>query len=284
LATTTIQKENVKRPSSSWRMFVGSICVVLVVAALYPTSPLRRLIHESFLARATSAHYELLFPPGALSSDSISQLIAQHEKLFAALDAKIGDVASTSTIRIIFENATSAVNGGPAYTVDGTTIRTFLNAQVPSLDPAADAEALLYAAWGKPGNVEVARWTAHWLVGEWQNQEIGMAAAGVEHSLGHTTVARLLGPQNSAMSAGDRTLLGAAWINEVAELGGLAQVRKLYSAKLADLDLATVSQTLGTTPVEVEREWQLWIFAYLAGIPSGPTSGMPPNMHMPHQP
>ncbi len=275
---------NVKRSNGIWRILVGSIVIILAAAAFYPTSPLRRLIHESLLARATSAHYELRFPPGALSSAAIAELVARHEKLFTALDAKIGDSASTSTIRIIFDRAATAVNGEPAYTVDGTTIRTFLNAQVPQVDPAADAEALLNAAWGKPGNAEVGRWTAHWLLGEWNNQEIGMAAAGVEHTLGHTTVARLLGPQNATASAEDRTLLGAAWTNEVAELGGVAQVRKLYSTKMANLDLASVSQALGNSPLEVERKWQLWIFAYLAGMPSGPASGMPANMPMPHQP
>jgi hypothetical protein len=271
-----------KRLNDSWPILLALACAAAAIAALYPTSPLRRVIHESFLARATSAHYELRFRAGALTSDGITQLTAQHEKLFAALDSKIGNSASTATIRIIFDEPAAGLSAGPAYTVDGTTIRTFFNAPIPQVNPAADAEALLNAAWGTAGNEEIARWTAHWLLGEWNNQEIGMAAAGVEHSLGHTTVAKLLGAQSAAFTEEDRTLLGAAWISEVAELGGVSEVRKLYSTRLNNLDLAAVSQALGTTPTEVERKWQLWIFAYLAGMPAGPAPGMPPNMHMGH--
>ena len=260
---------------------MGSLVIVLAVAALYPTSPLRRLIHDSLLARATSAHYEFRFPPKALPADAIAQLVAQHEKLFDALDAKIGDAGSTSTIRIIFDTATAVTSNRPPYTVDGTTIRSFINAQVPRVDPAADAEALLNAAWGKPGNPEIGLWTAHWLLGQWNGQEIGMAAAGVEHSMSHTTLGKLLERDRSAMSAEDRTLLGSAWISQVAELGGQARVRKLYTAKMERPDVAAVSQVLGTTPAEAERKWQLWIFAYVAGMPSGTVSGMPANMPMP---
>ena len=121
-----------------------------------------------------------------------------------------------------------------------------------------------------------------WLVGEWRGAEIGMAAAQVEQRLGHKKVASLLvDPGGEISSPEDRTLLGAAWISEIAEFGGANGVRKLYSAKMPHPDVAQVTKALGTTPLELDRKWQLWMYAYLAGMPSMPhDSGMPMEMPM----
>ena len=73
--------------------------------------------------------------------------------------------------------------------------------------------------------------------------------------------------------------LGGAWLSEIAELDGPAQVRKLYSAKMPAFDLANVSKTLGTNPLELDRKWQMWMYAYLAGMPSASQS-MHMNMEM----
>ena len=68
----------------------------------------------------------------------------------------------------------------------------------------------------------------------WQGKELGMAAAEVEQRFGHKRVANLLGqPPDAAISPQDCALLGAAWINAIAELGGAVEVRKLYSAKMS---------------------------------------------------
>ncbi len=70
-------------------------------------------------------------------------------------------------------------------------------------------------------------------------------------------------------------------MSEVAEFAGPAQVHKLYSAPLTRLDLAQVAQVLGKSPPELEREWQLWIDAYIAGMPAASHSRtMPENMPM----
>ena len=164
----------------------------------------------------------------------------------------------------------------------GTTIRTKLKGRIPKLPAAADAEALLYAAWGKPGNAQVARWTAVWLVGEWRGAEIGMAAAQVEQRLGHKKVASLLvDPGGEISSLDDRTLLGAAWISEIAEFGGADAVRKLYAAKMPHPNVAEVTKALDTTSLELDRKWQLWMYSYLAGMPTmPPDSTMQMNMPM----
>src|SRR4029077_18550184 len=228
-----------------------------------------------------------LCPPGALSQEAMRKFATEREPLFANLDKKLGDADSNKEIRVIFD---STFPGPPAdeigqqpYSVSGTTIRTKLSGRILKLPAAADAEALLHAAWGKPGNAQLAKWTALWLVGEWRGTEIGMAAAQVEQRLGHKRVASVLVDPGGEISApADQTLLGAAWISEIAEFRGSATIRKLYGTRMLHLNVADVTKALGTTPLELDRKWQLWIYAYLAGMPSMPhDSGMPMNMPMP---
>jgi hypothetical protein len=263
--------------------------IVLTVASLAALSvffarPLLRFIRESLMQRATSAHYEVLSPPGAMTPETLRQFAFDREALFTTLDRKLDDAGSNAEIQIIFYPDSSApfsTAGTPQrYAVTGTTIRTVNHGRTPQLDPAADAEALLHAAWGDPGNSRLGQWAAAWLLGEWHGAELGMAAGGVEQRIGHKKVSSLLDPSTREISSPeDQTLLGAAWLSEIAELDGPAEVRKLYLAKMPELDLADVTRTVGTTPLELERQWQMWMYAYLAGMPS-PTQSAPMNMPM----
>ena len=256
-------------------------CVVLAVIVVFFGHALRRYARESLMQRVTSAHYQVLCPPGALSQEAMTQFATQREMLFVALNRKLNDAASNSEIRVIFDpdfKAGAASTGvAEAYDVTGTTVRIGLSGRVPQLDPAADAEALLHVAWGEPGSAVIAHWTALWLIGRWQGQELGMAAAEVEQRVGHKQVASLLGQSPDAgISPQDRALLGAAWVNAIAEFGGAAEVRKLYSAKMTKLDVAEVTKALGTTSMELERKWQMWMYAYIAGMPpAGHSMAMP---------
>ena len=260
-------------------------CIAVVVIAVFFASPVRRYVRESLMQSVTSAHYQVLCPPGALSQEVMTKFASQREPLFASLDGKLDDAASNAEIRIIldphFKAAGTTASTTQVYEVTGRTIRTRLSGRVPELDPAADAEALLHVAWGKPGNPLIAHWTALRLVGQWQGQELGMAAAELEQRLGHKKVANLLEQlPGAATSPQDRALLGAAWVSAIAELGGGAEVRKLYSAKLTQLDVAEVTGALGTTPTELERKWQMWMYSYLAGMPPA-THSMTMPMDMP---
>ncbi|HEV7966295.1 MAG TPA: hypothetical protein VGP19_01925 [Candidatus Acidoferrales bacterium] len=259
----------------------------IVILFYFFAGHLQRFVREALMQRVTSAHYEILCPPGALSQNAMTEFAMKREPLFTALDKKLNDADSNREIRIVFDTnfpgPPPGETGQQSYSVSGRTIRTELNGKSPRLPAAADAEALLYEAWGKPGNVQLARWTAIWLVGEWRGTEIGMAAAQVEQRLGHKNVASLLVDPGGEISApDDRDLLGAAWISEIAEFGGSDAVRKLYAAKMPHPNVAQVTKTLGTTPLELDRKWQLWMYAYLAGMPSMPhDSAMPMNMPMP---
>ena len=258
----------------------------LSIALLFFGGALRRFVRESLMQSVTSTHYEILCPPGALSQEAMREFATMREPLFASLDKKVGDAVSNIEIRVVFDpNIPGPPVGDPdqqPYSVTGTTIRTRLNGRVPQLSAAADAEALLYATWGRPGNAQIARWTAIWLVGEWRGAEIGMAAAQVEQRLGHKKVVSILrDPGSEISSPDDQALLGAAWVSEIAEFGGAETVRKLYATKMAHPNVAAVANALGTTPLELDRKWQLWMYAYLAGMPTGSRdSGMPMNMPM----
>jgi hypothetical protein len=261
------------------------LCLALLVGVVFFAQPLRRYIRELLMQSVTSAHYRVLCPPGALSQAAMTQFATQREPLFTSLNEKLNDVASNAEIRVLFDPdfkaSSAAASPEQLYEVTGATVRTLLRGRVPELDPAADAEALLHIAWGQPGNPLVAQWTARWFVSG-QGQELGMAAAEVEQKIGHKKVANLLGqPLDPNLSSQDRTLLGAAWINAIAELGGVTEVRKLYSAKMKSLDVAEVTNALGTNPTELERKWQMWMYAYIAGMPPvNPSMKMPMDMPM----
>jgi hypothetical protein len=260
----------------------------IVVAIFMYLSPLPRLIRESLMQRVTSAHYEILCSTGALSKDAMTEFAKQREPLFAAMNKKLDGAAANVKIRIVFENEfvqhlPIERDLGTFYLVSGRTIRATLDGKNPQLPLAADAEAILNTAWGEPEDRQIVQWTVAWLAGEWRGKDIGMAAAQLEQNLGHTRLAIVLSDpaENKFAYVEDQNLLGAAWISEVAELGGMDEVHKLYSAKPPRLTVAEAAKLLGTTPLELDRKWQLWMYSYLAGMPSMPhDSGMQMDMPM----
>jgi hypothetical protein len=270
--------------------------LALVVVLAFFAGRLHRAVREALMQAVTSAHYQILCPPKELTQAAMQQFATQREPLFTSLDRKLGDAASNTEIKIIFDNDVPTPEAAPGmaqdYSVSGTTIRTGLDGPTPKLDPAADAEALLYVAWGKPGNALIAYWTAKWLVEGGRGDELGMAAADIDRNGSHRKISELLKPPlNKSLSSQDRATLGAAWINEIAELSGPAQIKKLYKAKMTNLNVPEVTRALGISPMELERRWQMWIYAYVAGMPGGNHSmsmpmdmpmDSPMNMPMPH--
>jgi hypothetical protein len=264
-----------------------AIAAILVAIAIF-FSPLPRFIRESFMQRATSAHYEILCPRDSLSQDAMEDFARARETSFAAMNKKIGDTASDVKIRIVFDNEffrdwPGDRGPGTLYWVSRRTIHATFRGKIPDLPLAADAEAILNSVWGRSEDRQIVWWTTAWLAGDWRGQDIGMAAAQLEQKLGHKRLAIVLSDpaDNKIESVKDQDLLGAAWISEVAEFGGADAVHKLYAAKMEYPNIALAAQVLGTTPLELDRKWQLWMYSYLAGMPPMPSgSGMQMKMPM----
>src|SRR5258706_9655044 len=125
-------------------------------------------MRESLMQSVTSGHYRVLCLAGGLSQRAMTEFATQGEPLFTSLNGKLNDVASNAEIRVIFDpdfkTSSAAASPEQLYEVRGATARTLLRGRVPELDPAADAEALLHIAWGRPSNPLVAHWAARWLV------------------------------------------------------------------------------------------------------------------------
>jgi hypothetical protein len=264
-----------------------AIAAILVAIAIF-FSPLPRFIRESFMQRATSAHYEILCTRGAVSLDAMEDFAGSRETSFSAMNKKLDGAAANVKIRIVFDNEffrgwSDDRGPGTLYAVSGKTIRATLEGKSPQLPLAADAEAILNTVWGGSKDRQIVWWTRTWLAGDWRGQDIGMAAAQLEQKLGHKRLAIVLSDpaDNKIESVEDQDLLGAAWISEVAEFGGADAVHKLYAAKMEYPNIALAAQVLGTTPLELDRKWQLWMYSYLAGMPSMPSgSGMQMKMPM----
>lgn len=151
-----------RRSRGLW-IILGIFFLALMVRTLGISNPLRHWIRESRVQRIASAHYQVSYPVGAIRQEALEQFLSQRESLFATLNDRLGGRASGARIRIIFDPEFSSKDFAPTatefYSVDGMNIRTRLNGSAPELDSAADAEAMLTAAWGKPGNPLIAQWT-----------------------------------------------------------------------------------------------------------------------------
>jgi hypothetical protein len=285
MSATTVRK--VRGFSKTWALFSVFIAALATVLFFFGGAILP-LVRESFMQRATSAHYEILCTRGALSLDAMEDFAGSRETSFTAMNKKLDGAAANVKIRIVFDNEffrgwSDDRGSGTLYEVAGRTIRATLEGKIPQLPLAADAEAILNAVWGRSKDRQIVWWTRAWLAGDWRGQDIGMAAAQLEQKLGHKRLAIVLSDpaDNKIESVEDQDLLGAAWISEVAEFGGADAVRKLYAAKMEYPNVAVAAQVLGTTPLELDRKWQLWMYSYLAGMPPMPSgSGMQMKMPM----
>ena len=70
------------------RLFAGHRAIVLALPFFFGT--IRRFVRESLMQRVTSIHYEILCPPKALTQDAMVTFAAQRERLFNALNKKLG--------------------------------------------------------------------------------------------------------------------------------------------------------------------------------------------------
>ncbi|HYB61558.1 MAG TPA: hypothetical protein VEH50_08775 [Methylomirabilota bacterium] len=260
---------------------------VLLLIALLNSQALRRWYGERTMSRVDSAHYEVLSPPGAFTTEQISDFVAARETLLNDMAGRLHISAGKVRLRVIiypdFPSMTAATGSRHANTVNGITVRAVLGGSIQQVDPAADAQALLHALWGVPSSERLDRWTARWLAGEWDGGDVSEAAAMLDRNTGHRSLVQLLNPQlDGVISPLIREPMGGAWIASIADQGGVETVRRLYRSKTSDPTAANLAASLGTTPQELERRWELWLYAYQAGMPTAATpSSAGSSMRMP---
>jgi hypothetical protein len=242
----------------------AAVCVAGVLfAALQQSASLRVWATERPLARSASSHCEILYDPRNHSAAQIAQFAQAQEANLARLSPRLNVPLDGMHLRIVlypdFPSKQLATGSKRPYTVAGTTIRAVLGGYVDHLDPAADAAALLYATWGPPGSVHMGEWVARWLAGEWHGADVLGTAVQIEREAGHYTLAQLVASSSDGwFSPLAREPLGAAWVSTVSDRWGLAAVRKLYSAKQSDLNVAGLARLLDARPTALERDWQQW--------------------------
>jgi hypothetical protein len=257
---------------------------VALYAGLHEAPRLQLWQAERHLERLSSSHYEILYDPRAHSPEAIWTFVAERERTLAAQAVRLNQALDASAdpqhpeihLRVVlYPNLSSmrlATSSERPFRVDGTTIRAVVENYISGLDPAADAAALLHAAWGPPGAQRMDEWVARWLAGEWRGRAVDDWATQIESEVGHYTLAQLVaGSSDELLSPLVRNPLGAAWVGTIFERSGLATVRKLYSAKLSSVDAASLAAQLGLTPAQLEQDWGQWTTHHLtAGVASPP--------------
>jgi len=261
---------------------------VALYAGLQEAPRLQLWQAERHLHTLSSSHYEILYDPKAYSPEAIWSLVAERERTLAAeavrldqpFDASANPQHSEIHLRVVlYPNLSSmrlATGNERPFSVDGTTIRAVLGDYISRLDSAADAAALLHAAWGPPGTQRIDEWVARWLAGEWRGRTVDDWAAQIESEVGHHTLAQLVASSSDELlSPLVRTPLGAAWVGTIFERSGLAAVHRLYSAKFSSLDAAGLAAQLGLTPTQLEQAWSQWTARRVAARAAPPPPQRP---------
>jgi hypothetical protein len=251
---------------------------IMLLAALLNSQTLRRWYAERTMSRVESAHYEVLSPPGSFTPEQLNDFVTAREALLNEMAGRLQVPLGKTRLRVIlypdFPSMADVTGVMHAFTVNGATVRAVLGGSVAQVDAAADAQALLHVLWGVPASERMDRWTARWLAGEWDGGDISEAAAMLDRETGHRTLDQLLDPRlDSVISPLIREPMGGAWIASVADQGGPEAVRKVYRTNSSAPTAADLAAALGTTPQELERRWQMWLYAYQAGVPTTASTG-----------
>jgi len=202
--------------------------------------------------------------------------------LFVAVDQKLNDAVSNSEIRVIFDpefKAAAASTGvAQTYDVTGTTVRTGLSGRFRnSIRRRTRRRCCMWP--GACRGVRLSLIGRRWIDwGDGRDRSLGMAAAELEQRVGHKAGLRVCWDSRPTWAFRRMTgrCSGRRGSMRLRNSAGPAEVRKLYSAKMTKLDLAEVTKALGTTSTELERKWQMWMYAYIAGMPpAGHSMAMP---------
>jgi hypothetical protein len=257
--------------------FLSAMAAGALFAGLGKSPELRLWAMERHLSQTRSAHYAVLYDPRAYSVETVRSFADERERILAGQAARLNVPADHVHLRVVlypdFAGKKAATGTMRAFSVMDTTIHAVLGGYVTQLDPAADAAALLHAAWGAPGTPSMDEWVARWLAGTWYGQAIPAAAAQIESEVGHYSLADLLGSDTEGfLSPLVRNPLGAAWVSTVFDADGIATVRNLYGTRFSNLRVASLARALATTPDQLERNWRQWAQTNASQMADAPSS------------
>ncbi len=240
---------------------------VALYAGLAQADLLRVWWADRAFARVQTARYEVLYDSSRYRSDQMEAFAAQREALVGKLAGRAGATDADLRLRLVlYPDSVSkrlATRDDRHFTVQGTTIRAFLRPQVSSLsnpetlDPAAEAEAVLNQLWGGGGDELLRRWAARWLAGTWRGRDVAACAAQITAEEGHYPLAELLDPQSDGeFSPLVREPLGAVWVGSLAQRYGIEAVRTLYRTPRGERNFAAVARRLSRSANELEADWR----------------------------
>src|SRR5712692_1564085 len=211
-----------------------AVCVsAALYAGLQQASRIEPWLIERHLQTFSSTHYQILYDSKAYQAETIRAFASERERNLAEEAARLKEPLGAGTrsgesitLRVVLypdlASLRAATGSDRLYSVDGTTIRAVLGGYIERVDPAADAAALLNAAWGSAGTARMGEWVAQWVAGEWRGRATDDWVAQIEHEVGHYTLAQLADSSSDAfLSPLVRQPLGAAWVGRVADRWGL---------------------------------------------------------------
>lgn len=253
----------------------GALVPVLVAALAYgglqSASQLERWKYTRELQVFSTPHYDLRYDPNAFSASFVREFAEGRERAFARLASRLMDTDSSVSrqkvdkirIQVVlyndFPRKRAATRSDRPYTVEGATVHALMHGYIQTLDPAADAAALLHETWGTASSLVIRDWVARLLAAEWRGETIEGMTARLQWEEAHYPLERLLDVgRDSFLSPLVREPLGASWIASLRAAHGVEAVRNLYSHAPENASLADVSRLLSAQPTRIESDWALW--------------------------
>lgn len=259
---------------------VSILLGALVYGGLANAQRVERWSYARGLQTYVTRHYEIRYNSQAFRPEFVRQFSEERERTFAALASRLleadpsltQDSVDQARICIIlyedFPRKRLATRSDRPYTVEGGTLHVLMYGYIQTLDPAADAAALLHEAWGAASSLVIRGWVARFLAGDWRGETVEAVAARLHWEEGHYPLKRLLDMRrDSFLSPLVREQLGAAWITSLRVGRGVEAVRNLYSYAPESASLGDVSRLLSAQPTRIENDWALWMSNLAASQP-----------------
>ncbi len=255
-----VQPQRQLRSNFAWTAVVSAVLLGTLLAEAHE---IERWLLDRGWSVHTTEHYEIRFHENEVDAQTVLRFAQEREAVYAMETARLGtapDSMPPPPIRVYlypdFISKRLATGTDRPFTVDGYKIRALHTERFRTLDPAADAAAILNFYWGPPSSPEIGRWAARWLAGTWYGKNIPEWGAQLTYELGSVSLDELLrADTRGTLPVIDREPLGAFWLQRLAE-GNAGVIRRLYSEPSRELTLASVSAVTAVPEDELETHWR----------------------------